>query len=174
MNFICGHCCCEKTCAEYVGRKMDGTVANFLLCDDCQKKYLNEEYISVATIQGEVCQVTSRHFSATVNENAANGNNHYEFKQQTKKNDGKNSSNPQWTQMFKIISFIVAVLLMLAGIPTAGDYFQEITDLPVLGAILGALVGVLSGYLYLSFSMTFVEISQNVAKLVEQNERKNK
>ncbi len=81
-----------------------------------------------------------------------------------------------WTQIFKIVNFIMLAVFVLAGIVFGVILFEDFLGDGgfFIGVLVGAVVGTLVGMAFVSFSMVIVEISQKLTAILEELKIANK
>ena len=144
MDNICDCCGKEKDIYAKSVKQSDGARIIVYLCDDCLDEIKNADNY-VKTAKGYVKLET-----------AAYGDGGY--------------TKSGWTSVVKVLNIILfAVLIIVGGImgSSIGDALSYDDGAAALGAFLGLILGALAGGVIVSFSMLFVEISENLAGVLE-------
>ncbi len=169
MKAVCDHCREIRDASNYKAVRKDGVEIKIQLCDQCLGDYLSlSESDFFNTTKGYVKDVSL--------DMADSGGSSYRHE-----NAGNHKSEIHvyeknvWTNIVKIMCFVFAGLLVLAGGIAGAVLLGGATgDLifGLCGFLLGIIVGGIIGMMNVAVLMMFVEISQNLATLVRKSNYK--
>lgn len=82
---------------------------------------------------------------------------------------GDDNNTIVWTNTVKTLNYIIMALLPIVGIIGGAIIGEAISNgAGFIGGLLGLFLGAITGVIIVSFSMLFVEISQNLAALLDE------
>lgn len=145
MENLCD--CCGEVKEIFIKsvEKRDGERIALHLCDECRSKIENAETYYVKTSKGYV-------------------------KNGSMKADSGFRVKSGWTSIVKGLNVVLFIaLVIIGGIigGSMGDAMFYDDGAEAVGAFLGVILGGLSGTVIVSFSMLFVEISENLASVLD-------
>ncbi len=145
MEILCDCCGKEREIFAKSVKKRDGTSVIVYLCDDCRRQIENAETYYVKTAKGYV------------------KNGYIESESGAYIRSG-------WTSIVKVLNVILFIALIIVGMivgASVGDAVSYEDAAIALGLFVGMILGALVGAVIVSFSMLFVEISENLAGILE-------
>ena len=145
MEHMCDCCGKERDVYAKSVKHKNGARVVVYLCDDCLQQIENAEVYYVKTSKGYV-----------KNEPVAYGDVNY--------------SKSGWTSFVKVLNVILFIALIIVGMivgASIGDAVSYEDAAVALGMFVGMILGALVGAVIVSFSMLFVEISENLAGILE-------
>ena len=144
----CDHCFDQNGTHLKRARSENGAVTEICLCDRCLDTFENSNDL-LGTTKGNV------KLSSLLSENM----------------NTVKTTKTSWTSIVQGLNIILFIALIIIGIiagASMGDAMSYDDGGGVVGGFIGFILGAVIGGIVVSFSMLFVEISQNLAAVLEE------
>lgn len=151
MSKVCDICGSKTELFVQTVENENGEEQEVNMCAECMQKAMNPDAVfDVMQNENEFDEIDA-------------------FDDSDKKGNGDNTI--VWTNTVKTLNFIIMVALPIVGIIVGAMIGNAVSYEDVagfIGGFLGLFLGAIVGVIIVSFSMLFVEISQNLAALLDE------